>query len=264
MSITPGNPNAGGGGGASVNPSIFGHIGSLPNVKPVPCRGSNLATGNTDLYTCPTGKRAFVGASRVNNASGGTVSVYPAIKVSGSYYQIGTTSSVSTGTAVDLIVGFGIGIVLEAGESLAVNCATTAGANVNAMVYEFDSTANFKTAKILALSNGANTLYTCPTGKNAAFGNGHLTSAAGAGSSAVWQNLVICNGTAGSINYTLNSVPSGGSAGSGNAMVPSTSIGAGTATGISAGTAMAAGDTLVVTTSAGTAGQAAWVNVWEI
>lgn len=248
-----------------TNESSFGSLSSLPNIKAVPIRGSNLATGNTDLYTCPTGKRAFVAYGKAYNGTAGTVAHYLALKISSSYYQISTTLSTATASsAVDLIVGQGLGIILEAGEILAINCATTAGLNANLIVYEFDSSANFRTVKNVALSNGANTLYTTPSGKTASLGFTHMNLATGAANGAVWPSLSIVNGTAGSLSYALNCVPSGGSTSGSNLIFPSTALAANTSSGYNIGTNLAAGDFIVVTTSAGTAGQAAWVNVWEI
>ncbi len=266
MSITPNNPNIGGGGGGgpTVNPSVFGHLGSLPGIALVPVRGSNLATGNTDLYTVPSGKRAYVNYGVAFNGSGGSVTHYATIKVSGSYYPVSVPIVTANNSApTSIAVGTGLGIVLEAGEILAINCATTAGLNANFDVYLFDDTANFKSAKNLALSNGANTLYICPTGKKASFNFTQLNSANGP-AGVVYPALAVSNFSGGSLSYSLNCVPSGGTAGTGNLLLTPTAVSSPNVTSYGTGTNLTADDFLVVTTSSANAGQAAWVNVWEV
>lgn len=218
--------------------------------------GSNISTGNTDLYTVPTGRKCLVGNVAVSyQESGGNIVVYMQIKVGGSYYRISANTTVSTGT--QSLVGNSACMVLNAGESFAVNTATNNGLNFWMEAVEFDaSNTSIVTGRVLALASGDNTIYTVPAGKTAF-------------RASLYQNLngnnMVVNNSGGSLNYIWYLVPSGGSAGATNKIRPLTAIADKANTPVaSTYPSMSAGDFLVVNTSGGGAGQVAWVTMIEI
>lgn len=236
------------GGGNFVFPQLTGV--SYPRAF-----GSNLPTGDNDIYTVPTGKKALVSVQqRGFNGSAGTIVYNVSIKVGGVYYRIGANTTLTTGTG-----GAGANIlspiVLNAGESLSVNTTTTAGLNVLFNVMEFDATNSLSSARILALSSGDNTLYTVTSGKSLAMFTS-LYSAATA--------LVVANATGGAVNIITYAVPSGGSSGSTNKVFPSTSVGDKSASQFSLTTNMSAGDFVVVNSDSATAGQVAYMTYFEV
>lgn len=226
----------------------------------VPIVGANLATGNTDLYTVPTGKKTLVSPfARAYNPSAGTITFYTQIKVSGVYYRISADAGPTAGTGNNH--DFGAAIILNAGESLAINCATTAGLNIRYNAIEFDATdTRLQGARVLALANGNNTLLTVAAGKSAV-GVGGLNALIG--SNVPYIGVVrILNSTGGSLNYYANVVPSGGSVGSTNQLYPATAIGAATGSSMVTVPTMAAGD--FVNINASGAGGTAWVTYYQI
>ncbi len=241
----------------SITGGTFGTSAFLTGATPKRAVGSNLSTGNTDIYTCPTGKRAYIGnVVRAYNPSAGSITYFTQIKVSGTYYRIGASATLTTGTGGSSGAPSSV-IVLEAGESLSINTATTSGLNVAYDVFEYSNTVPLYTSKILALSNGSNTLYTVPLGKSA-------VTMGSTGIALSTLSLTVCNNSGGSLNYIVYNVPSGGSAGSTNQLYPSTAIADDVATTFNVGPTLETGDFIVVNTSAGTATQTAWITVFEI
>ena len=239
----------------TVSALVANPVGGMPtsmsNLKYIPVVGASLATGDNDLYTVPANRQALVAPmSTAYNASAGNITYYHEIKVAGVYYQISPGLLLATGTRG--LNTHETGIILNAGEWLSVNVATTNALNVRFMVYEYDATeARFLCARLLSLTNGANTLLTIPASKSAMFPN--WQSAAQAPGS-----IQVFNASGGSLNYSVNAVPSGGSVGSSNQLYPTTAIGNGAQYAFVCAPTLTAGDFLNVTTSAGTAGQVAW------
>lgn len=123
----------------------------------------NASTGvKTDLYTCPTGKRAIVWVTGYNpTASTGSLLHYLK-SAAANYYQMGSDSW----TANNFITGnFPIGsLLLEAGEAYSFDPGI-ANININLRIIEFDASSPLKSAKLYGLASGNNTIYTCPSGK---------------------------------------------------------------------------------------------------
>lgn len=231
---------------------------SFQNGIYVPIVGANLATGDTDLYTVPAGKSAFISFQfRAYNTSLGNIDTYLEIKVSGTYYRISSTTTLLTVTGATLTIG--LGIVLNAGESFSINTATNTGLNVRGEAFQFDvGDTSIATARILALANGNNTLFTAPANKTC-----HLLFSVQLANSSI-ANVAVANNSGGALNYYVNQVPSGGSVGTSNQLYPATSIADKTLSTFSVGSAMSAGDFINVNTSAGTAGQIAWVTYYQM
>lgn len=230
----------------------------LPNLVFRSIYKNVTATGNTDLYTCPVGKRAIACEITVfNNSGGGITTFFTTVKIGGVYYQ---TTSAGSIAGNNLQGSKSSHYILEAGETIAVN-VTSQPCNAWGGVFEFDNTSNLKSSKLTTFAIGDNTVYTVPGGKSAY----------------VFPNTFLpCSGTAGTFSYgnlsggnraiTFNLVPSGGTPGATNAIAinaavasPNTSFNP-TITGLS----MAAGDFFSVNTDAATAAQFAFVTVVEI
>jgi len=176
--------------------------------------------GDNDLYTPVTGRKALVRDYIVTNNTGGGITHFPKIKIGGTYWQIG--QSVTEGAA-GLGHNYGLNaihnaqpILLNAGETFAVNTSAL-GLTIWLNVVEFaDSVPFFRADKHGGWINGANTLFTVPANKTLCIGQ--FTTLAVANN----PQIGICginymNGTGGSVNLsTINIVPFGGSPGASN------------------------------------------------
>lgn len=241
-------------------PRIAGFPPAMRDLIYVPGVGSNLATGDTDLYTVPAGKKALIAPlARAYNGSGGTITFYTQIKVSSTYYRISADSAPTTGTGANH--DFGAAIILNAGESLAINCATTAGLNIRYNILEFDATdARLQGARVLALASGNNTLLTVAAAKSAV-GVGGLNALIGANVPSVGVVRVL-NSSGGPLDYYTHVVPSGGSVGSTNRLYPATTVAAAAGTTLLTIPTMTAGD--FVNVNASGAGGTAWATYYQI
>jgi hypothetical protein len=250
---------------SSIKPIFSPGGGLLPNAKCVNLTRQNTAgTGNIDLndavtgstYTVPAGKIAVVGRGTIFNNNAATATFYVALKVSGTYYQISITATATSGNAGTL-ASTSAPIVLAAGDVLAVNCDKNA-INVWMSLIEADDTSAIKTARILSLSNGDNTLYTCPAGKSAI-----ILGPTGMNALNAQGAVGITNNSGAGRNYYLNIVTNGGSPATANKMMAATTINNATSTSITLGASFGAGDFLNMNTTSGTATQTAWVTVLE-
>lgn len=242
---------------------FFGGLGpSLRGLVYVPVVGSNLPTGNNDLYTVPARRKALImPGARIYNPSGGNIDSYLELKVGASYYRLSGTTTLTTGTGANA-VGAGDAMVLGPGESIAVNCATTAGLNIRMSALEFDaSDTRLATARILALASGDNTLYTCPLDKTAALlapgGNGGLIDNFNG-------EQIIVNDSGGSLNYYTHVVPRGGAAGSTNQLYPATAVADKAIGGFRSYATLGPGESLHVNSSGAGAGQTTWITYYEM
>lgn len=238
-----------------------GFTSKLSGLAFKPFAGNPAASGTVDWYTCPAGKRAAV--MQITCCSpGGSTTVTPMLKSGGNYYNLNAGYTVSAiGTTAGGITNL---IILEAGESIATNQSTT-NINVWGSVLEYDSDIPFKTAKLLSLANGANTLYTCPTGKSAIFCFSNLSPITPQAGLTLAINY--WNNSGGTRSISLYHVPNGGSAGTSNMLLsttPQSVTNTSFVTNQLASNCMNAGDFLQINTDAATATQFAWVTVMEI
>jgi hypothetical protein len=217
--------------------------------------GTNLSTGDTDLYTVPTGKRALIQGFTCYNTAAGSIVFYSEIKVSGTRYRIAANVTVSTNTASSQTVS----IVLEAGESLSINTATNNGLNVFPQIIEFDSASPLKSARIIGPTTGDNTLYTVPTGKSTL-----LVSASNAVPPASGAIGTFVTDSGGSRTIIWYVIPSGQSVGTGY-RTQATTITASNRGGANLPAAtMAAGDFININVDTGNANQVTWTNLVEL
>lgn len=220
---------------------------------------SNMSTGTTDFYTCPAGKRAAVYNFNATTTTG-TSAVTPQFKSGGNYYELNSfvagTGSISRNTNC---------IILDSGESVA--CVVgTAGVNVWFSIIEYDDDIPIKTVKVLSLSAGNNTVYTCPANTVAApywdnlvrnYDNNFI--AAGSPQGVTYQN-----GSGTSRSIAIYCVPNGDSPGTANQMTNGTlTVSNGNHSFNRPIPYLNAGDSFVINTDASTATQWVYVTVAE-
>jgi len=239
----------------AINATLFNLLPQNCNAKYINAEAASVATGDNDLYTVPTGKKALFFGHSAFNTSGGNISYFFQIKVSSVYYRITSTTTLATQVLTTLSAT--TVMVLDAGEILSINTATTNGLNVMPRVLEFDATFNgIKTSRILTLANGDNTIYTVPAGKTAMLlGSLDIQSD---------QQIRIVNDSGGNRTYTPYVVPSGGAVATSNQINAAVTIADNVLTAFTCNTTLDAGDFIVINTDAGTATQTAWVNYAEI
>lgn len=217
----------------------------------------NAGAGDVDVYTAPSNTRAVVYGFIGKNTAGTTTTWFPELKVSGTYYRIGTAFSTSTGSSQGSV---NAAIILEPGESFSFN-NSQAGMNLWCNVFEYPSSIAMYSSKILNLSNGANTLYTVPGGKTATMLGSTISNFGVIGN----QGALKCwNASTATAQYPINIVPNGGSVATGNLMIPAANT---TNNNLFVGQfalSMATGDFLVITTNQGGGTQTAWLNVMEV
>lgn len=241
----------------TINRRIYnpnGHV-QLPGMVFKSAFQANAINGQTDLYTCPANKRALIYKNYGFNGSGGTITVTTQFKVSGVYYPMTFPGGVGTLTQYNTS---NPPIVLEAGESFSF-LTTASGMNMGAIVVEFDNNGPVKTAKLLTLASGNNTIYTCPANTNAWILDGCLQIRAAQNSA----HLNYYNGSGGAITRSWYNVPNAGSPGTTNLLVTG-SASTGFVNSSIVYTHLTPGDSIVLNVSAATATQAAWINVMEV
>lgn len=240
----------------TTNRTLGGIFPFLASATPKNLFVGNAGSGNVDLYTVPSGKRLYVSNLIVFNTAGTATTTRSQVKISGSYYRLSSSQSVTAGTSnTSMIATF---YVLEAGEILSLN-TSQAGLNVWVRAIEFDNTSPLKSVKISSTSSGNNIIYTVPAGKSAFIQNTIPTvslSSPGV--------IMASNESAGSVVWIAYLVPSGGSQGSTNQCTASIT----TATTILANASIPgvinAGDSVVINVSSGAgASELFWVTVSE-
>lgn len=220
---------------------------TLNSAKITPIPAAALASGENDLYLVPAGKRATI-AGVITNISGGAINITSQIKSGGTYYKITGLASLAN-NAQTVFVPFNTLPILEAGESFAILTSAT-GINFAGYVIIFNNTEALSSPKILALSNGANTLYTCPAGSAC-----YVTNVTGANA------LLRCfNDSGGARTYTFNVVASGGSPSTTNQInIPAATNDQVQLNNVNEAVGMNALDFINITTTAGTATQTAYI-----
>lgn len=250
-------------------PSNFEVAGGRPlltNGKWIRVAATNLIIGNTDIYTVPAGRRAAVFGYAVMNPSAGAITFIPEFKVSGTYFAPAANGLAGVGAGVSNAQSTTVMPILEAGEILAVNAATTAGGQIWFEVFEFDNTSGLKSSKLLSLASGNNTVYTVPANKSAVVLTGNVETVTGSGTGGVTGELQYFNSSGGNRTIRWHFVNSGGSVTTGiggNQVVAAVAITTGSLNSAIAHASLGAGDFVAINTDANTATQVAWVTVYE-
>lgn len=132
--------------------------GSEPVVKNL----NILASGNTDIYTCPAGKKALITYYTILN--NGSPSIFIGSFYDGVSYNNLTAGSASLNTAALTFVN--IANVLNAGEKLAISSSASSNYNISVNILEFpESYFGLKSATKKIDTIGYNTVYTTPANK---------------------------------------------------------------------------------------------------
>lgn len=252
---TSGTPLTGGIGAAALLPGVPNL--SNPQFKQV--YFNQLANGDNDLYTVPAGKRAIIFAGNAYNTTGVARTVRGQVKIGGTYYAISQGTSVSANATAGLTNQ--IVVVLEAGEILSVNVDAGAAVNFQYRILEFDPPADssgLKSARLLTLGAGNNTLYTVAAGKQAITYNAQVNVS-------IWATNAgpaVSNRSGGARSVQSFLTPSGLAAiqFGNNAALANNNI-AFTLGG--SATLLTAGDAIIVATDAATDEQTAWLLLYE-
>ena len=254
--------------GDSVNSSnmLFTENGPpLQGAKYKPVSYLNLP-GNTatDVYTCPSGKRALVINESYYNNSGITLTGFSQVYYGSTYQK--TSLSAANNARQQRTLNY----ALEAGEKLNVS-VTSANAGVNywAKVIEFDAKVSLETAKLSTFINGDNTLYTCPAGKSAmVLGVTVAPFLGGSGRGGFNSRVMYTNFSGAGRTVSYNVVNSGDSVASSNAMGGAAVIANNSDTlsntPCGATTLLNAGDFISFNTNSNASGQFLWITVWEM
>ncbi len=213
---------------------------------------SGSTSGTVDIYTCPSGKKAFLTWIYGAGASPGMTGSLN-IKVSGTYYPL-TPLNTLLGTAARLFIGQ----VINAGESFSVIVNSNPGGNLWVRVMEMDISTPLYTARLLSLSAGNNTLLTVDSGSTAiaidSSGGVYVNASGG-----LYKNI-----SGASRNINIYHVPNGESPGTGNQYLQNTAVANNANANVSNPISMNAGDSIVINTDAATATQWAYITYYEI
>lgn len=228
----------------------------LLDALPIPGVVGPLSIGDNDIYTVPANRRAIISGGVISNftGGGGSVAAFAEIKHNGVYYRASGTAN-----AADQNIAFPAapipGLLLEAGDTFAVNAATTSGGYATFEIIEFSASSALKSSNTYGLSNGNNTVYTCPPGKTAkpfTFGAAYTTR----------SSLYVSTGAVGAGASIISVVKSGGTpvvrVGSGSPSAPNTIV----SNLFYCGT-VASGDSFVLNVTTGDSAQAAFLSVIE-
>ncbi len=220
---------------------------------------ANITAGaaNTDLYTVPSGKRAYWNGCVAYNAAAGTSVFFPETKIAGTYFRVAGNTSLAASTGFTQVNG---SIILEATETASINSdAGSTNLNITCNLIEFDDTAKILTKKVTSLTSGDNTLYQVPAGKSAILLTDGLQLPWFRANQGNVCNIVVSDSGA-SRNWFLKYTPSGGSI---RQISQSTAVGASAPGTLGGCITMASQDTLTVNVNTAASGQIAWVNVLE-
>jgi len=208
--------------GGTVSTITMGTIGlPVTNLKVISTANViNLPSGTTDLYTCPTGKKALVVETTFTNPTGNafTVQCFAQYKVNGVYTTFDFVSNApAPGTigSTSLLVP----MLLNAGESFAVNANNT-GLSLWSYILEFDSSANINVARLGTFSSGDNTLFINPSNGLQLMANVEGVAAG----SPLKGTIYYFNNTGISRTIGMNLVPAGGSTNVNNQIRSGTSV----------------------------------------
>lgn len=142
--------------------------------------GDNTIQVNGTNYTPPSGRRAMIFSDVLfANLSGSAATVFAKFTRGANTYTISDTQSVSSSNAMVSFSRQRVLPVMSNGDYLIFNYATSS-CNAWVSIIEFDDSCFIKGA-FAELSNGINTLYTVPSGKQASvFNNRDMTPFRGA------------------------------------------------------------------------------------
>jgi hypothetical protein len=241
------------------SPDLAG-LRPLRNLKPIQLKALAAVNGFGDFYTVPSKRKLLVVPGfQAYNPTGAGINVSLQAKIGGSYKQLSALTAVLslTGSPVEILGGFGYGIVLNEGESISYSTSAQ-NLNLNGLGMEFDSSVSLISPRIFTSLSGDNVLYTCPTNKLAV---PSLVPATAGGSVFTPRQINVLNTSIGAITYSVHLVSTGQVANDSN-LIDKASVGAGVAAGLKFGGSLVGGDSIVV--KAGSNGGSIWGLIWEV
>lgn len=211
-------------------------------------------SGKTVAYTVPSNRKAIViGAGTTNSSITTAITSTYYIRIGATDYLYSATTVNSPLNSYGNIQTVAAYFVLEAGESFVIN-HSAAGLTQWARIIEFDSETNLKSARLLSMNVGNNTLYTCPALKYSEVIGAQATLA-----STFFQYI---NDSGGARNITGNLVKSGDAVSTANQIIASASVNPGVKN-MTLNAYLNAGDFLNINTDANTSIQWAYATVIE-
>lgn len=212
-----------------------------------------LPSGDTDIYTVPTGKKALVFDASYTNPTGGATSpvCFAEYKSSGVYTIYDFISNGATPGTLGTVALL-IPMLLNAGESWSTHC-DLAGLSLWPFILEFDASAPVQVARLNSFSVGDNTVLTVPANGIQIYPNAQNI---GAGS-VMKGSLFYFNNTGIARTVGWNLIPSGGSAANSNQIATGLSVSSPAASVKNYYGGLAAGDKISINVDANTAGQSA-------
>jgi hypothetical protein len=221
-----------------------------------------VASGDTDLITAPSGKRVAILAWHGHNTTAGSIGLLFNVKVSGTYYRISTLTTAISGAQPDATPANVPAIILEPGESFAVN-ATAAGVHLFVIALQYDNTCPIRTYKITdaSMSAGADATVFTASGNGAVLLDSMYSPFCSLQSGAtVAPRMWFGNTSGGTRTYNFSITPSGGS---NTIPVASATLINNNRASVICSASLAAGDAVKFKTDSVAANQLAWVNVAE-
>lgn len=237
----------------NVNTRIFGQSGgfNIPNVSYPSVKAFNLASGDNNIYTCPSNKRALITQLYFLNKDLITdINVFCKVNISGTDYRLTSTNTIFTPLLQSQYICF----VLEPNEIFKIN---TNAVNISAFVniIEYDAQYPLYSSRLTSFVVGDNTLYQCPVGKKGIPITGKFNPT---GANSTFGSTSMTYTNTGSATVTLYNVPNGQPV---NSDYQSNAPAAGVIGNIQQ--VFEAGDRLIINTSSSASTQFAYFNVQE-
>ena len=150
----------------AISNSFLTANGGIPILDPTFPNANQVvsSSGTNDLYTVPSGRRALIGAFMAQVQSS-TLTATMMFKVSGTYYNGGTSGQTLTSTAKPGNLALTFPLILEAGETLAVWLSSALSVNCWPQIIEFSNVSSVKSVKTLNLTATNVLCYTAPSTK---------------------------------------------------------------------------------------------------
>jgi hypothetical protein len=132
----------------------------------------NMAIGTTDIWTVPSGYRAFPNLFSNNNTNASITANF-FFNTNGTYYRCGPSASIAT-NATGTWNTDKWPLILEAGEKFSIS-NSIAGLSLCGEILYYPNTRGPYSPRVMSVSAGNTTIYTVPTGKNAIILNNNAT-----------------------------------------------------------------------------------------
>lgn len=211
---------------------------------------TSLASGDNTIYTCPNGYRMISASASLGTTNLTTANIYPTVLTNGSYYRLDVSRTVVTNNSGQ--IQFPRFFAVEPGEAVGVHC-DVAGVHGLFVCTLIPTNIVVFTPRVYNLSSGDNTIYTCPSGFNAAPIDRPVVSNSG------MFNLY--NNSGSQRAYKVYLVPPASSPSPDNVLLENKTVSDNTLFSSNMSlTTVPSGYSVVVNSDSGTAGQQCWLN----